>query len=429
MSPTLPADQFKTAFNDGKVEEVRRLLEEFPEVRPLVNEPWGPFDTQPVVRARSREMLDALLEAGADINARSRWWAGGFGLMDFAEPDLAEYAVSRGARLDVHAAARLGKVDLLREWLDRDPALVHARGGDGQTPLHFAATVEAAALLMERGAEVNARDVDHESTPAQYMARERQDVARFLLSQGAEADLLLAAALGDLDRVTQLLAHHPGLIRMKVNSQWFPKRNPHSGGTIYQWTLGGNKTPHALAREFGHTAVFDFLWNLTPPSQRLGIAASIGDAPLVSLLLEEDPDLASRLTPDDFESLVLAAQRNDLKAVETMLHAGWPPATRDAHDATALHWSCFHGNRRMAEILLGALSKNGTLSSIINLTEREFRSPPIGWAMYGSLHGWHRDTGDYPGTVRALLRAGAAFPENPSGTPAVLEALQAEKDR
>ena len=51
---------------------------------------------------------------------------------------------------------------------------MHARGGDGQTPLHFASTVEVAEFLLENGAEIDARDVDHESTPAQYMLRVEQ---------------------------------------------------------------------------------------------------------------------------------------------------------------------------------------------------------------------------------------------------------------
>jgi hypothetical protein len=33
------------------------------------------------------------------------------------------------------------------------------------------------------------------------------------------------------------------------------------------------------------------------------------------------------------------------------------------------------------------------------------------WAIHGSVHGWHRDTGDYPGVVKALLDAGAKLPE------------------
>src|SRR5205085_9368091 len=133
-----------------------------PEMKEIINEPVAAFDAPVITRVRSREMLDVLLEAGADINAKSRWWAGGFGLLHSAEPDLADYAVQRGAVVDGHAAARLGMIDNLRELVTSDPTLVHARGGDGQTPLHFASTVEIAEFLLEHGADTDARDVDHE---------------------------------------------------------------------------------------------------------------------------------------------------------------------------------------------------------------------------------------------------------------------------
>jgi hypothetical protein len=31
--------------------------------------------------------------------------------------------------------------------------------------------------------------------------------------------------------------------------------------------------------------------------------------------------------------------------------------------------------------------------------------------LHGSEHGWHKDTGDYGGTVEALLQAGAKAPK------------------
>src|SRR5206468_4577683 len=121
-----------------------QLLERHPELKANINEPLAAFDAPLITRVRSRQMLDVLLAAGADINAKSRWWAGGFGLLHGAAPDLATYAIERGAVVDVHAAARLGLIDKLRELISADPALVHARGGDGQTPLHFASTLEIA---------------------------------------------------------------------------------------------------------------------------------------------------------------------------------------------------------------------------------------------------------------------------------------------
>ena len=115
---------------------------------------------QPLIAAvqrNNREMIDALLDAGADINARTKWWAGSFGVLDLSTPELSAYLIERGASVDVHAAARLGMLDRLNELVAADPSLVHARGGDGQTPLHFAATIEIAAYLLDHGADINAR--------------------------------------------------------------------------------------------------------------------------------------------------------------------------------------------------------------------------------------------------------------------------------
>jgi hypothetical protein len=183
-------------------------------------------------------MLDVLLAAGADMNAKSSWWAGGFGLLHGASPELAAYAIRRGAFVDIHAAARLGLIDRVRELLDSDGTLVHARGGDGQTPLHFASTIDIAAYLLDQGAEIDARDVDHESTPAQYMIDDRQDVARYLIQRGCKTDILMAAALGDIGLIRRHLDEDPGCIRMRVSEEFFPMVRPRAGGTIYQWKLG-----------------------------------------------------------------------------------------------------------------------------------------------------------------------------------------------
>jgi hypothetical protein len=79
-------------------------------------------------------MIDLLLRSGADINVRSRHWAGGFGALD-DDGGLADFLIARGARIDAHATARLGMFDKLRELVTADPTVIAARGGDGQTPL------------------------------------------------------------------------------------------------------------------------------------------------------------------------------------------------------------------------------------------------------------------------------------------------------
>ncbi len=207
-----PMESLKKAVARQDSTLIAELVRRHPEIKTRINEPVGGFDSPLIISARSREVLDLLLAAGADINARSQWWAGGFGLLDSAEPELAEYAITRGAIVDVHAAARLGMMDRLREMISGTPTLVHSRGGDGKTPLHFAGTVEAADYLLDHGADIEARDIDHESTPAQYMIGDRKDVLRRLIQRGCNTDILMAAALGDASLVRKHLDADPACI-------------------------------------------------------------------------------------------------------------------------------------------------------------------------------------------------------------------------
>jgi len=396
---------------------VRQLLQSHPELRALINEPAAAFDSPVILHVRSKEMLDVLLDAGADINARSRWWAGSFGLLDLAEPELAAYAISRGAVVDAHAAARLGLMTRLRELVTADPSLVHARGGDGQTPLHFAGTIEVAAYLLDQGADIDARDIDHESTPAQYMVRDRQSVARYLVQRGCKTDILMASALGVLDLVRKHLDADPDCIRIRVDDKYFPKTNPKSGGTIYQWMLGWHVSPHEVAKQFGHEDVFRLLMDRSPSDVKLIAACWSGDEKAMQDALTRNPSDVASLLEAQSSSVADAARNNNLAAVRLMLAAGLPVDARGQHGGTPLHWAAFHGN---AELARAILRHNPPLEQL----DSDFNSTPLGWAIHGSENGWHRQTGDYAATTQALLEAGAKPPAKPGGTEAVRKALE-----
>lgn len=422
--PVDPVAALVAAVNDADAESVRALIETHPELASRLDDalPGFHFGATPLLAALpsgNRELIDVLLRAGANIDQKSHWWAGGFGVLD-NDGALAEFLIERGATVDVHAAVRLGMRERLERLLAAEPGLVHARGGDGQTPLHVAQTVDMARYLLERGAEIDARDVDHESTPAQYMVRDRQDVARFLVASGCRTDILMAAALGELALVRRHLDADPASIRTRVSERHFPKINPHAGGTIYMWTLGGHKTAHAIAREFGHEDVFHLLVERSPAELLLSVACEVGDESLLRRLLAEHPDLPAALTDDDRRKLADAAHDNNTKAVRLMLAAGWPAGVRGNNGSTALHWAAFHGNVEMIREIL----RHGPA---LDARDREFNGTPLGWAIYGSEQGWHRRTGDYAATVTALLDAGAKSPElteDLDASDAVLEVLR-----
>jgi len=387
---------------------VSEVLEQHPELKsrlddPLPNYAFGGTALLAAVQRGNREMIDVLLRAGADINARSHWWAGSFGVLD-NDRGLAPFLIERGAIVDAHAAAQLAMMERLDELVSADPDLVHARGGDGQTPLHVAVSVPIAQHLLDRGADIDARDIDHESTPAQYMIRDRQDVARYLVGRGCRTDILMAAALGDAALVRKHLDADPSCIRMSVSEEFFPKKDPQSGGCIYIWTLGAHKTAHLIARELGHDEVFRLLMERTPDTLKLAIACDLGDEELCNTLLITRPGLVHTLTDDERRKLAIAAQNNNTIAVGLMLKAGWPVDVRDQHGATPLHWAAWHGNAEMARELLRHMPP-------LEVADNEHHAKPLGWAIHGSLHGWHRKTGDYGATVDALLQAGATPPK------------------
>ena len=412
-----PAEALKAAVCDNDAPRVRQILDRYLELResiddPLPNYGFGQHALFAAVQRSDRATIDVLLRAGADIRKRTEWWAGGFGVLDDCDPSLADFLIERGAMIDAHSASRLGMMPKLRELATADAALIHARGGDGQTPLHFASTVEVARFLLENGADIDARDVDHESTPAQYMLRvqqkrhyprDRQEVARYLVSRGCRTDILMATALGDMDLVRRHLDGDPGCIRMSVSEDWFPKQDPRAGGTIYIWTVGAHRTAHSVARDFGHEQVFQLLMERTPEDLKLALACALGDEAAFQEFLSKHPDAARTLSEADARKLPGAAQNNNTNAVRLMLDAGWPVDTQGDMGATALHWAGFNGNAEMTREIL-------RFHPALELKSREHEGNALGWAIYGSGNGWHRDTGDFVGTIQALLQAGAILP-------------------
>jgi ankyrin repeat protein len=397
------------AVHTNDVAAARALLEQHADLRAQINDPAPdlPFGGVPigaVVETRNREMIDLFLRFGANINARSDWWAGSFGVLDSCTPELARFLIERGAIVDAHAAARLGMLDRLQQLVAERPEIVHARGGDGQTPLHFASTIEIASYLLEHGADIDALDIDHEGTPAQWMVRERQGIARFLVSRGCRTDLLMAVALGDVDRVRTHLDREPASIRMSVTPRWFPMRDSRAGGHIYIWSLGKNKSAHVIARDFGHHEILALLMERSPTELQLSAACEIGDEALVQSLVARTPNLARSLSPGELRKLPDAAQDENLRAVRLMLSAGWPIDALGDEQATALHWAAWLGNAEIVRELL-------RYDPPFDVRDGSFGGTPVTWTLHGSQNSWRKNRGDYGAVMEALLNAGAPAPK------------------
>lgn len=372
------AARFRRAVEERNTDGLRALFAEHVELCDVVDAPWFSFESPALVHAAGsgdRALLDALIDLGADLEARSGWAAGPYSalhrLVHGATPeslDLAEHLVDRGAVVDLHAAAGMGRVERITEILDAAPHRVSEPGPDGATPLHLAKNVEVAALLLERGAEIDKRCVDHSSTPAMWAVQGREEVLRFLLERGASADLFQAALLNDVELATQILDADPDAIHVRVR---FGESHPHLGnGDKYVWALDGADTPVELARRRDCAEVYEWLLSRSSTETRLLQACRRGDADTVCGILDERPDLLGTLPePTTCEMLYGSAT-----GARLLLERGAEPNVRDDHTgATALHHASWRGHAELAVVLLD----RGADPSI---RDRTYSSTPLGWA-------------------------------------------------
>jgi len=401
-----PTELFKTAVEEGNVDRVRQLLQSHPDLVAMINEPMFGFKSPAAHVARSNlELLDLLLGHGADLNVRTGWEKGGFGVLELVNPDEAAPLIARGARIDVWAAANLGMMAELVALIADDPSVVCAKGGDGKRPLHFARTIPIARFLLERGAEIDARDDDHDSTPAQHLVGDRPEVAEFLVARGAKSDLLLAAALGDIALVQRHLDVDPGAIAMRVDQDWFPMIDTApNGGHIYQWTLGFHVSAFDVARRRGHVEVLDLLLKRAGPLDRLLDALWCCDDARADAVLAANPQLAAHAPEKALRQVADAARNNNLAAASAMLRRGFPVTARSQHGATPLHWAAFHGNADMVEDVL-------RYNPPIDAQDRQFHGSAMGWLIHGALNPWGSSTGRHGECARLLLGAGAQVDE------------------
>ncbi len=96
-----------------------------------------------------------LAEQPALLNATWDWGGGDFetglgGAGHMGNRDIAEFLIGQGARMDIFAAAMLGKLDIIRAMLGAWPSLLQSKGPHGIPLLrHARAGGEAAKAVVD----------------------------------------------------------------------------------------------------------------------------------------------------------------------------------------------------------------------------------------------------------------------------------------
>jgi uncharacterized protein len=137
-------------------------------------------------------------------------------------------------------AAAAGGAEAVRRLLDEVPTLATQYTDEGWTALHLAATAEIAAILLDAGADINARNRHKFAGPGNSplsaaVYQDRRDVVRLLIDRGADVNqgdnagftpLHLAVALGRIEAAGILLesgADANARTNMTGGKQWANK--------------------------------------------------------------------------------------------------------------------------------------------------------------------------------------------------------------
>ncbi|MGH9949221.1 MAG: sigma-70 family RNA polymerase sigma factor [Pyrinomonadaceae bacterium] len=262
-----------------------------------------------------RDAVELLLQKGADPNGANVKYDGWSPLhlaihQDHAPAGHAEIVrilIDYGARIDIWAAAAMGNEEVVEGILMSEPELIHARGPNEASPLHFAATVEIVELLLEKGADAKALD-KYGKTPArtiQSYGDRRKKAAMYLLDRTGEWDIFAACAVGDIRRAEGFINQNPSLL---VES-------------------GPNgETP-------------------------LNIAANHGQNEIVNLLLRSGADVNVKAKSGCYP-LHLAARNGHLEVAKTLIkNQADLGVLDDYHQGTPRDWAEFQGQTEMAGFL------------------------------------------------------------------------------
>ena len=436
-APQTPVDRFKRAVHTGDAAELRAVLGDSPEARAAINEPLFGFDSPALVAVAgdgNLELVETLLDFGADPNRKSSWWAGGFHPLHAASGPVVDRLIAAGSIPDACAAARLNRLDLLTKILDADPSRVHERGGDGQTPLHFARSREAVDLLLSRGADIDARDVDHRSTPAEWMTGEiggpdsRIDVARYLVECGATADIFLVAALGLTEQARRMLQHDRMLLTLRT-SQGIYAEQPPSSLHIYQWNLGPNLTPLQVAADRGNMETLRAMAEFARPIDLLLLACHRGDREEAFAIVREHPDVTHAISESEARALTDEAWAPNPPAVRLLLELGFDPSLASITGPTggnALHCAAWEGSVECVSAILSYPAGR----ALIEVRESTYNGTPFSWCCHGSTN-CGNPKADHGGVARLLIEAGSRVTSemldwgcSPGVQDAIAEALE-----
>ncbi|HKN24462.1 MAG TPA: ankyrin repeat domain-containing protein [Candidatus Acidoferrum sp.] len=210
-----------------------------------------------VIRTGNTATLQSLLDADPSLASAKNDSGISAVLMSIytGQRQIRDLLLARSPVLEVHDAAAVGKLDRVKQFVEKDSSLAKSVSPDGFPVVALAAVfghLDVARCLADHGADVNAPATNGSGYNALTgaVASGHTEIVKWLLENGANPNyrygpgyspLLTAAANGHLEIVKLLLAH----------------------GADPRAATNDGKSALALASERNHSAVADYLRSIS----------------------------------------------------------------------------------------------------------------------------------------------------------------------
>ncbi|KAF2901038.1 hypothetical protein ILUMI_05150 [Ignelater luminosus] len=294
------------------------------------------------------DMVKLLLSAGANVNAKNK---DDYSVLDCAvrggHKQIVTLLLSKGceiATVPLQLAAMSNHLDLIELFLSLDVHIDVKDTKRGWTALFYAAVYdrgEAAASLLSKGANIEAKGYKEETPLFAAVAGGHQKIADMLLAKGANIETKT------LDDETPLI------ISAKCNREGMVELLLSAGANVNAKDINGFSALDWAAQE-GHKQIVTLLLSKGCEISRalLERAAMSYNLDLIELFLSLDVDIDVKNTEKGWTTLHYAAMYDNGEVAALLLSKGANIEAKDYMEQTPLIWAVREGHKKIVDLLL-----------------------------------------------------------------------------